>query len=73
MTPTGIARKTRSDKGRPRNSSMDQFYDRFMSLGMVEQRAALHVLEALPRHVQLGKLPQSPEAPAEQEAIPDAE
>jgi hypothetical protein len=46
---SGIARKQRSDKGVPRTSSMDEFYDRFRRLDAAQQVTALEVLRQLQR------------------------
>jgi hypothetical protein len=46
---SGIARKQRSDKGVPRSSTMDEFYDRFRRLDAAQQTTALEVLRQLQR------------------------
>jgi hypothetical protein len=50
---SGIARKTRVDKGISRKSNMDQFADTFRRMTASEQSTALEVL----RQIQRLKLP----------------
>ena len=53
---TGIARKTRSDKGTPRKTGLDGVCDWFMAQSPEAQRAAIDVLEALHRQVLRGAI-----------------
>ena len=62
--PNGLARKTRADKGVPRRSTMDPWYDTFMALTPEQQRASIDVLEALHRQIMRGKIV-APEAPGD--------
>lgn len=61
---SGIARKQRSDKGVPRKSTMDSFYDQFRSLSDSQQDTVLEVLTQLRRFQREPR----PTAPLEEEA-----
>lgn len=58
--PNGIARKTRSDKGVARRTSIDGLCDQFMGLHADQQRVLLDVLEALHRQVVRGSIKPAP-------------
>lgn len=61
---TGISRKTRSDAGKPKNSTMDAFYDRFMELAIDQQETVITILETLHRQVVRGRMPAGSGQPA---------
>jgi len=61
---SGLARKPRSDKGKRRNSTLDAWYDRFVSMDAIQRTGALEVLRALDREITR----RESGAPAEQEA-----
>jgi hypothetical protein len=59
---SGIARKSRSDKGTTRKTGLDGVCDWFMGQSTEAQQAAINVLEALHRQVLRGAIKPAPEA-----------
>ena len=61
-------RKPRSDKGMPRRSTMQDWYDRFADLDLAAQLTAIEVLTEINRQARRGRIPVAQPA---QEALPD--
>lgn len=53
---TGIARKTRSDKGQPRKSKTATLADQFMDMPAAERCTTLTLLAELHRQAERGKI-----------------
>jgi hypothetical protein len=70
MTPEQPkSRKTRSDKGVPRNSALTDWYDRFANMDVSRQCTVLEVLGEINRQARRGRILSAPAAAPEQVEI----